>query len=160
MQLQEIGPEAAYDIEEVRPGGIEAFQKGAKRLGTFKGLPEPRTETSEDEGDGRWYRCRHCGSRIARAAERISVNGRFSHVFNNPAGYIFEIGCFAAAQGCVNEGEPTLEFTWFAGFSWRFALCASCRLHLGWRYQSMKGGSFYGLILANLTEESRSGRDR
>lgn len=160
MHLQHIVQEASQGTKNVRPPGIEAFQKGEKRPGTFKGLPERQNETAEGDGDGRWYRCRHCGSRVARAGDRINVNGRFSHVFNNPSGYIFEIGCFAAAEGCVNEGQPTLEFTWFAGFSWRFALCASCRSHLGWFYQSMKGASFYGLILANLTEETHSDRGR
>lgn len=155
MHLREKFFETPHGIKALQPLRIEVFKMDKKRLRSFKGLPALQTDDTDGERDDRWLRCTHCGNNIARAADRISVNGRFAHVFNNPAGYIFEIGCFAMAEGCVNEGHPTLEFTWFAGFSWRFALCGSCRSHLGWLYQSMKGASFYGLILANLSEESR-----
>jgi hypothetical protein len=160
MEPMETGCSAARDIVGLPRDGIQAFQAGKKGPGAYKGLPERQTDASDGDADGRWYRCRRCGSRIARTADRIRINGRMSHVFNNPAGYIFEIGCFAAAEGCVNEGQPTLEFTWFDGFSWRFALCGNCRTHLGWFYQAMKSASFYGLILAGLSEDTQSSRDR
>lgn len=137
------------------PPGSEAFKLDEKCLKTIKGLPARETDDTSGDRDRRWLRCAHCGRRIARNADRMSVNGRFAHVFNNPAGYVFEVGCFAMAEGCVNEGHPTMEFTWFAGFSWRLAVCGACRSHLGWFFQSMKGASFYGLILANLSESSR-----
>ena len=145
-----VGRPDGLDVPASFP--IEAFKRDEKRLRSILGLPARRTDPVDTDMDGRWLRCTRCGHNIARTADRTSVNGRFAHVFNNPAGYVFEIGCFALAEGCVNEGRPTMEFTWFAGFSWRFALCGSCRSHLGWCYQSMNGGSFYGLILANLSE--------
>lgn len=146
------------------PGGIEtagfhrieAFRMDRPRIGTFKGLPMRETDGAVEEGEG-WLRCINCGGRIAKAADQISVNGRFAHVFNNPSGYVYEIGCFAAAEGCVNAGAPTPAFTWFAGFSWCLALCGNCRGHMGWHFRSDKSGSFYGLILVNLTRDSRGG---
>jgi len=111
---------------------------------------------SDDDEKGGGIRCAGCRHRITRSSERTVVNGSHQHVFNNPEGYLFEIGCFRSAEGCVNQGMPTLEFTWFAGYAWRYALCGNCHEHLGWFYQSVGGGTgsgFYGLILAQLVED-------
>lgn len=107
---------------------------------------------TKDDYQGRPFRCRFCKKKITTAAQMIEMNGRFLHVYANPAGKVFEIGCFAAAPGCVNHGQPTAECTWFPGYSWRFSLCGTCLAHLGWRYQSAIAGSFYGLILGNLVK--------
>lgn len=132
---------------------IEAFRRDDSRPGGHRGLPSRKTEDASTDREERWLRCARCGGRVTRSADRIRVGGRFDHVFNNPAGFVFEIGCFAAAEGCVTEGVPTLEFTWFSGHSWCFALCGACGAHLGWFFQSTGGGGFYGLILSNLSEE-------
>jgi hypothetical protein len=97
-----------------------------------------------------FYRCRFCRAKITSAARMIEVNGSHRHVFANPHGKVFEIGCFALAPGCISHGTPTTECTWFAGCSWRFSLCAACFSHLGWKYESNLAASFFGLILANL----------
>ncbi len=113
---------------------------------------ETKEKAKSEEENEKAIRCANCGFGITTAKERMDMDGRHIHVFNNPAGYIFEIGCFASAPGCVNRGEPTMEFTWFSGFAWQFALCGNCSAHLGWRYQSRGGRSFYGLILAHIAE--------
>jgi hypothetical protein len=100
------------------------------------------------EGEGLF--CFLCGRRITGAAARISVQGGHEHGFSNPAGFAFRIGCFSQAPGCAAEGTPTAEHTWFAGCRWRYALCAGCRVHLGWEYSSMGGDGFFGLILDRL----------
>ncbi|HVO66177.1 MAG TPA: cereblon family protein [Syntrophales bacterium] len=82
----------------------------------------------------------------------ITVNGQHAHIFKNPAGITFHIGCFSTAWGCFTYGIPTYDVTWFKGFSWCVALCANCFYHLGWHYQS-GGESFFGLILANLIKD-------
>lgn len=95
--------------------------------------------------------CRACGTVVTSRNEKIVVGGSHAHTFFNPAGIVFELGCFRRAPGCRNVGEPTSEFTWFAGYLWRFALCSGCRAHLGWFFE---GGdnTFYGLILPHLQE--------
>ena len=95
--------------------------------------------------------CKVCHHLITFSDQKIPVNGTHHHIFHNPAGLVFEIGCFSLATGCVNYGTPTLEYTWFNGFTWRYALCSHCHLHLGWFYQS-SASCFYGLILSNLLE--------
>ncbi len=95
--------------------------------------------------------CKACQYPITSLVHKIEVNGKHRHIFSNPGGFVFEIGCFSLANGCVNQGTPTLKYSWFSGFAWRYALCSNCYLHLGWFYQSEQD-SFYGLILNNLLE--------
>lgn len=96
--------------------------------------------------------CRNCHYPITRALERIEVASSHSHTFANPNGYLFEIGCFRHADGCVTTGVQTDEFTWFRGYTWQIGICGKCLNHLGWLFRST-GDYFYGLILDRLTEQ-------
>jgi len=120
------------------------------------GRPEPdelaREKAEASEQPERELYCYICGSLITRQEERTSVQGSHEHTFTNPAGYLYHIGCFRAAPGCEQGGEFTEAYTWFQGFAWRYAQCASCRVHLGWAYRDGDGGEFYGLILDRLLE--------
>ncbi|WP_428569099.1 MAG: cereblon family protein [Solidesulfovibrio sp. DCME] len=95
-------------------------------------------------------RCAACLAPITEERQRIAVAGAHVHVFANPLGAIFEIGCFAAAPGVGLVGEASAAFTWFAGTAWQVAVCAACGEHLGWRYARPDGGFFFGLILDRL----------
>ncbi|TFH40159.1 MAG: hypothetical protein E4G96_08000 [Chrysiogenales bacterium] len=94
-------------------------------------------------------RCRICGTTVTTESERMRMNGSHEHAFVNPLGLLFRIGCFSGARGCLAAGEPTGDYTWFPGYTWRFAVCSNCRVHLGWCYQSGTG-AFWGLILDRL----------
>jgi hypothetical protein len=98
-------------------------------------------------------RCARCDAEITDEEARISVDGAHGHCFANPAGYVFEIGCFARAPGTEVRGEPTREFSWFRGFAWSYAHCRACDAHLGWAYEGKIDGNaprFFGLILDRL----------
>ena len=95
--------------------------------------------------------CKNCNKLITRAEQKIQVSGSHTHTFFNPAGLIFELGCFQKAPGATQAGETTSEFSWFAGHVWRFAFCGGCGEHLGWHYETGES-SFFGLILAHLME--------
>ncbi|MCB2183024.1 MAG: hypothetical protein KQH63_13400 [Desulfobulbaceae bacterium] len=113
-----------------------------------------KTDEKTDTGDkGVVYRCRHCRARITTAGQMIEMNGSHRHTFANPYGKVFGIGCFSIAPGCVTYGPPTKDCTWFTGCSWRYSMCATCRVHLGWKYQSDLSGSFYGLIMSELVTD-------
>ncbi len=94
--------------------------------------------------------CALCRHPITHQDERIQVNGRHEHRCTNPGGYTFRIGCFREAGGCIAIGEATEAYTWFKGYAWRVATCASCERHLGWRFQG-PADYFHGLILDRLT---------
>ncbi|MEA4855744.1 MAG: cereblon family protein [Solidesulfovibrio sp.] len=94
--------------------------------------------------------CAACRAAITEERQRIAVAGSHHHVFANPYGRVFEIGCFAAAPGVAATGAASPAFSWFAGTAWRVAVCAACGEHLGWRYDRTAGGFFFGLILDRL----------
>jgi len=140
---------------------IESFDFEAYPLWAFRNISEKpiegirkktKTEPSYEEKEERAILCRNCKHQITSFKHIIEVRGQHRHTFGNPEGFVFEIGCFSAAKGCRNEGVPTSEFTWFSGFSWRYAICAKCYLHLGWHYLSRGEANFYGLILNRLIQ--------
>lgn len=108
---------------------------------------EDRTESAEKDDD---LLCRQCRQIIARVADMISVNGTHRHVFANPHGIVYEIGCFCAATGCGYASPASTEFTWFPGYVWRILACTGCLSHLGWAFTGKAGDQFYGLILDRL----------
>ncbi len=92
-----------------------------------------------------------CQHAITTTAARIEVGGAHVHSFVNPDGDRFRIGCFANAGALLCVGPSSLEWTWFAGFSWQAEVCAGCRMHLGWLYRA-GANRFHGLILDALVE--------
>ncbi len=107
------------------------------------------SDNSEEDEKQRFFRCAVCQHPITRPEDRICVNEQHQHVFANPHGYIFNIGCFTAAQGCLMAGDETRFFSWFPGYSWRYAHCEQCLTHLGWMFRSQEF-QFVGLILDKL----------
>lgn len=125
----------------------------------LKGMETPDSstvvedESEEEHGHGRSKLvCKTCRSVITRPDLGMEIGGKHHHVFFNPHGYVFELGCFASAKNVIPTGPKTDEFTWFPGFAWQVVACAGCQAQLGWRYTGNAGG-FYGLILASLVEE-------
>lgn len=94
--------------------------------------------------------CRQCLHVITSAEERTVVNGAHTHTFANPEGTVFEIACYRDAWGCGYLGPASPEFTWFAGYIWRIAVCSNCHVHLGWRFSVPDGHFFHGLINSRL----------
>lgn len=117
------------------------------------------TKPSQKEGageidEGEFILCGNCRNVITSTVNKIEMNGKHTHTFTNPKGFVYRVGCFGEAPGILNQGAPTLEFTWFAGFAWSYSLCIRCFAHLGWFYRSGEK-TFYGLILDHLIEEKR-----
>lgn len=110
-------------------------------------------EAPERPGEGgQRIVCAACGNLVTNTAAKVEVNGSHRHVFFNPHGIMFELGCFMAAPGTIRTGPPVEEFTWFSGHSWQITICGRCNVHLGWYYETSFSG-FYGLILPALREE-------
>ena len=123
-------------------------------------LYAPTKPIAEDEQDSKASRriiCAACSYPITTERQRIEMNGGHEHRFVNPAGVVFHVGCFQQAPGCVAQGVPTTQFTWFPGFAWNYALCNACSTLLGWKYHGADAGPFFGLILNRLgTANERS----
>ncbi|WP_153304106.1 cereblon family protein [Desulfovermiculus halophilus] len=139
------------DMQPVIPGSYAFFRSDGSR--ELSEAAQKETLAGEDRGNA--LVCVLCGQVVTWKGERISVSGKHAHVVFNPAGIVFELGCFRAAPGCVAQGRSSLEFTWFQGYAWQIGLCRQCRAHLGWRYQGgQEGDVFFGLILGRLLEKS------
>lgn len=127
------------------------------RRGSADAEPQRLLQTvTEDAGISATRRrlvCSLCRHPITTEQERIAVNGSHEHRCVNPDGLLFHIGCFRNAPGCTDQGGPTTEFTWFAGFAWNYALCNACSTLLGWKFQGSDAPSFFGLILNRLASE-------
>ncbi len=126
------------------------------RLKSFReSQPEDGLVTSvldevEEQGDEEEaILCGFCQSSITDTRNRIAMNGSHSHIFANPHGLVFEIGCYKRATGCLTSLEASPEFSWFSGYLWKIALCSNCSNHLGWYFFS-NTSSFFGLIQENL----------
>ena len=102
-----------------------------------------KTELKSDD----WL-CIVCNKKITSDKDRFEFNNQSEFQFTNPDRYYFNIITFCTADGCREMGEPTMEFTWFPGHSWSFAVCSRCSSHLGWKYRGEF--SFYGLIKSRL----------
>lgn len=109
----------------------------------------PKDQVLEDEQGA--LLCRTCRARITSEDLAMTMNGQHQHAFFNPAGIAFEIRCFRAAPGALAQGVPSSEFSWFAGYAWQLACCATCHTHLGWRFVDQPGSNaFFGLIASRL----------
>ena len=107
----------------------------------------------EDPGDAGTLYCRACGAPVSHRRHAVARGGAHEHGRTNPAGLSFHFACYAHAPGVVPLGTLTAAHTWFAGYAWRLALCAGCRLHLGWEYRAPDGDGFYGLLSGALAED-------
>lgn len=116
------------------------------------GQSESRPADQPADQTEKAVRCRACRAVVTSVNREIAIHGNYLHTLFNPAGIVYEIRCFSQAPGCVNHGQPTDEFTWFAGYTWQYSLCAACLDHLGWFYTS-SAGFFFGLIDSRLIVE-------
>ena len=94
--------------------------------------------------------CDACEQLITDVRHRIQVQDAHEHRFMNPGGFLYHIGCFAEAVGCVTVGPDSAEYPWFPGFDWSCAHCGGCGRQLGWRFRDAGGHVFYGLVLDRL----------
>jgi hypothetical protein len=136
--------------------GIALWPVELRKTGSGEGilLGEPALEDAADTLLRRWLRCRLCHGPVTAEDHRAVVEGEHVHRRTNPSGIEFEFGCFVEAPGAQVVGEPTFEFSWFAGYAWAYSLCRECGNHLGWHFEG-RDPIFHGLILDRLeTEEA------
>ncbi|HVO72982.1 MAG TPA: cereblon family protein [Ignavibacteriaceae bacterium] len=129
------------------PGIKNAEKEDQDQINNTIAEPEPTVKVQAQLRPDDWL-CLRCSKKITEEKERFLYENRSEFRFTNPDGFIFDIITFRKAEGCIEEGRPTLEFTWFKDHSWSFAFCSRCGLHLGWKYSGRF--SFYGLIKSRL----------
>ena len=132
------------------PGSLssELLFRGAKGNPGSDNLSIEKDESEKEQQKG--LLCRVCQLLITTSRERIEKDGKHLHTFFNPAGIVYEIGCFRRAPGCLELGSPSSEFAWFGGYSWQVVYCLSCQQHLGWKFSGEE--RFFGLVVNKLSE--------
>jgi len=104
------------------------------------------------------YQCVVCGGRVASSDQLLLLGGNSRHLFTNPSGMECDFHTFSSCPGAIALGEATDANTWFAGYNWRFAFCAHCGQHLGWRYESIsevkRPLTFWGILAIHLVSAS------
>ncbi len=133
---------------------LYCLKPGKKTFNTLNQAKQVDTQDADvPDRDGLLY-CAECQYPITRTIDRIEVNEKHRHVFANPHGYIYQIGCFAQASGGITVGEEESHFSWFPGYTWRITACGGCLTLLGWAFRSRES-RFFGLILKKLTYDIR-----
>lgn len=131
----------AWTVREVtRPAAV---RQGRQQQDAKDSAPAP----------GSKILCRQCRQLLTTSAERLEVQGSHGHTFSNPAGLLFQIGCFRLVPGGLPASPPEARWSWFPGYAWQVALCSCCAAHVGWRYTG-GGDSFFALILNRLLQEN------
>ena len=133
------------------PKGLCLLQKERGQADVESG-EETRSAAEEGRSQGRRLLCALCGFPITAVDLRIRIQGSHVHTFANPHGYVYRIGCFLAAPGCLVDPRETTDFTWFTGYAWSVEVCGRCYTHMGWHFRSGVSG-FHGLVLDRLAEE-------
>ncbi|KAJ0872950.1 putative Lon, substrate-binding domain, PUA-like superfamily, CULT domain-containing protein [Helianthus annuus] len=80
-------------------------------------------------------KCRSCQTLIANRSDMLvmSTDGPLG-AYVNPSGYVHEIMTLLKASGLALIGVPTEEYSWFPGYAWTVAYCATCEYQMGWLF--------------------------
>lgn len=112
---------------------------------------ETRPARAPEELRAPQIRCRVCQQPISTEDQVFAPPGSSAvAAYANIFGQLREVVALRRAEGLIFGGEASTELTWFSGYAWRVAGCASCRAHLGWRYEAtepaLEPEVFFGLL--------------
>ncbi|KAL2548428.1 ATP-dependent protease La (LON) domain protein [Forsythia ovata] len=105
-------------------------------------------------------RCKTCQTLIARRSDMLvmSTEGPLG-AYANPHGFVHEVTTLFKANGLAIKGLPSKEYSWFPGYAWSIADCASCENHMGWLFtatrKKLKPRSFWGIRSSQVADETR-----
>ncbi|CAN7116312.1 unnamed protein product [Brassica rapa subsp. narinosa] len=105
-------------------------------------------------------RCKHCQTIIARRSDMLvmSSDGPLG-AYVNPHGYVHEVMTFYKANDVALRGRPVLKDSWFPGYAWTIANCATCETQLGWLFtaanKKLKPSSFWAVRSSQVADDMR-----
>uniref|UniRef100_M4CU85 Protein cereblon n=1 Tax=Brassica campestris TaxID=3711 RepID=M4CU85_BRACM len=105
-------------------------------------------------------RCKHCQSVVARRSDMLvmSSDGPLG-AYVNPHGYVHEIMTFYKANDIAISGRSVKEDSWFPGYAWTIANCATCETQLGWLFtatsKKLKPASFWAVRSSQVADDMR-----
>ncbi|OIW14579.1 hypothetical protein TanjilG_32921 [Lupinus angustifolius] len=108
-------------------------------------------------------RCKICQTIIAKRSDMLVMSNEGPlGAYVNLGGYVHEIMTLNKADGITPVGPSATEYSWFPGYAWTIAKCATCRTQLGWLFSAtkrkLKPSSFWGIRSSQVAEEIRRNR--
>ncbi|KAL2940089.1 Protein cereblon [Bienertia sinuspersici] len=105
-------------------------------------------------------RCKNCQTVIARRSDMLVMSNEGPlGAYVNPSGFVHEIMTLYKANGLALIGQPREEYSWFPGYAWTIANCATCERHMGWlftaRNKKLKPKSFWGVRSSQVADDMR-----
>lgn len=103
-------------------------------------------------------KCKSCQTVIASRSDMLvmSSDGPLG-AYVNPSGYVHEIMTLLKANGLALIGVPTEEYSWFPGYAWTIAYCATCEYQMGWLFtatnKKLKPRSFWGIRSSQVADD-------
>ncbi|KAF6141742.1 hypothetical protein GIB67_027920 [Kingdonia uniflora] len=103
-------------------------------------------------------RCKTCQALIARRTDILvmSADGPLG-AYVNPHGYVHEIMTFNKVSDIALRGHASKQCSWFPGYAWTIANCASCESHAGWLFTAtkskLKPKSFWAIRSAQVADD-------
>ncbi|CAL5205252.1 unnamed protein product [Lathyrus oleraceus] len=107
-----------------------------------------------------FIRCRICQTTIAKRSDMLVMSNEGPlGAYVNPGGYVHEIMTLYKANGLALIGPAVTEYSWFPGYAWTIANCATCRAQMGWLFtttnKKLRPDAFWGIRSCQLAEEIR-----
>ncbi|KAK9149339.1 hypothetical protein Scep_008096 [Stephania cephalantha] len=105
-------------------------------------------------------RCKTCQSLVAKRSDMLimSSDGPLG-AYVNPHGYVHEIMTFDKVNGVALIGRPDEKYSWFPGYAWTIATCATCEYQLGWlftaRDKKLRPKSFWAIRSSQVADDIR-----
>ncbi|XP_068643537.1 uncharacterized protein [Aristolochia californica] len=105
-------------------------------------------------------RCKNCLTVIAKRSDTVmmSRDGPLN-AYANPHGYVHEVMTLNKATGLALMGSPQREHSWFPGYAWTIAYCATCgaTTNMGWFFTAtdkiLRPKAFWGIRSSQVADE-------
>ncbi|KAL3498519.1 hypothetical protein ACH5RR_041251 [Cinchona calisaya] len=105
-------------------------------------------------------RCKTCENLIARRSDVLVMSSEGPlGAYVNPHGCVHEVMTLRKANGLAVVGYPVKEHSWFPGYAWSIAECATCDYQTGWLFtaikKKLKPRSFWGIRSSQVADDMR-----
>lgn len=105
-------------------------------------------------------RCKNCQTVIARRSDMLVMSNEGPlGAYVNPNGFVHEVMTLYKVNGLALIGGPNINYSWFPGYAWTIANCATCESHMGWlftaRNKKLKPKSFWGVRSSQVADDMR-----
>lgn len=105
-------------------------------------------------------KCRICKSLIAKRSDMVVMsNDGPLGAYVNPHGFVHETITVGKATGLALDGGPSMDYSWFPGYSWTMASCAECESSIGWLFRAtrknLRPRSFWGIRSSQIADDTQ-----